>query len=185
MDSPAVTQLFRQLFRQPHPACLARRNLVNLATAVHHRRQLRALSSGRGSDSTRGTITASEKERGWQQRRNAVPKERSEELERYPLVTAKELRSYKERPRRVRMLMRDFIEGASSRQAQARHAKLTVPSNRQPLQPILRLLLQTSRHFYPRQTFLLPPHPRRARVPLAPLHPFQRVRRYPRRPPAL
>lgn len=111
MDSPVVTQLFRQLFRQPHPACLARRNLVNLATALHHGRQLRALSSGRGGDIARGSITTSEKERGWQQRSNVYPKEKSEELERYPLVTAKELRSYKERPRRVRMLMRDFIEG--------------------------------------------------------------------------
>ncbi|KAJ4393867.1 hypothetical protein N0V93_003083 [Gnomoniopsis smithogilvyi] len=110
MDSPVVTQLFRQLFRHPHPACLARRNLVNLATALHQGRQLRALSSGRGGDTPRGAITKSEKERGWQQRSNVYPKEKSEELERYPLVTAKELRSYKERPRRVRMLMRDFIE---------------------------------------------------------------------------
>lgn len=107
MDSPVVTQLFRQLFRQPHPACLARRNIVNLAS-------LRAASSRRGGrpGPPRGTISASEKERGWQQRSNVLPKETPEELAAYPLVTARELRDYKERPRRVRMLIRDFIEGA-------------------------------------------------------------------------
>lgn len=127
MDSPAVTQLFRQLFRQPHPACLARRTFASVTTAVHRhhhhhhhhhhhyrRRQLRALSSARGGRAARGSITTSEKERAWQQRSNVFPQEKSEELQRYPLVTANELRSYKERPRRVRMLMRDFIEGASS-----------------------------------------------------------------------
>lgn len=121
MDSPIVTQLFRQLFRHGHPACHARRNLTNLTSALHHHhhrrrrhqqlhsqlRQVRALSSGR----ERGAISQSEKERGWQQRNSVWPKDRSDELARYPTVTAKQLRSHRERPRRVKMLMRDFIEG--------------------------------------------------------------------------
>lgn len=114
MDSPIVTQLFRQLFRHGHPACHARRNLTNLATTLYRGRhlrqqQLRALSSS--SVRARGAVSTSEKERQWQQRNSAFPKDRSEELQRYPTVTATELRSYDERPKRVKMLMRDFIEG--------------------------------------------------------------------------
>ncbi|ROV92847.1 hypothetical protein VPNG_09085 [Cytospora leucostoma] len=113
MDSPIVTALFRQLFRHGHPACHARRNLTNLASALQHGRQLRqprvhnsrAVSSG-----GRGALSASEKERQWQQRNDAFPDERSEEFQRYPTVTSRDLRSYRERPRRVKMLMRDFIE---------------------------------------------------------------------------
>lgn len=108
MDSPVVTQLFRQLFRQPHPACLARRNLTNLATALHRGRQLRtvrALSSGRGA------VSQGEKEKEWQKRTNVLTKETIDKASRYPMVTARELRGYKQRPRRVKMLMRDFVEG--------------------------------------------------------------------------
>jgi hypothetical protein len=34
-----------------------------------------------------------------------------EEFERYPMVTAEMLKGRRERPRRVKMLMREFIEG--------------------------------------------------------------------------
>lgn len=115
-----VTQLFRRLFRHAHPACHVRRNLANLATALHHGRQhhqqLRALSSSPSSlsETTRGTVSTTEKERQWQHRSTLFPANKTEEVQRYPLVTAKELRNYKERPRRVKMLMRDFIEGMSA-----------------------------------------------------------------------
>ncbi|KUI57098.1 hypothetical protein VP1G_04402 [Cytospora mali] len=114
MDSPIVTQLFRQLFRHGHPACHTRRNLTNLASALQHGRQrqrqlrihnTRALSSGR-----RAGLSTLEKERQWQQRNDTFPADRSDELDRYPMVTARDLRSCRERPRRVKMLMRDFIE---------------------------------------------------------------------------
>ncbi|KAI9719979.1 MAG: hypothetical protein M1812_003104 [Candelaria pacifica] len=46
----------------------------------------------------------------WQQRTDLFPQDKSEEFRRYPTVTADMLRSRRERPRRVKMLMRDFIE---------------------------------------------------------------------------
>lgn len=124
MDSPIVTQLFRRLFRHAHPACHVRRNLANLATVLdhgrqlrhhhhhHHHHQLRALSSSPScsSDRQRGAVSTAEKERQWQHRSSVLPKDKTEEARRYPLVTAKELRTYRERPRRVKMLMRDFVE---------------------------------------------------------------------------
>ena len=42
------------------------------------------------------------------------PRDKANEFEKYPLVTAEMLSRRKERPRRVKMLMRDFIEGSSS-----------------------------------------------------------------------
>jgi hypothetical protein len=50
------------------------------------------------------------RESRWQPRKNAFPHERTEEFERFPLVTADMLKIRRERPRRVRMLLRDFIE---------------------------------------------------------------------------
>lgn len=51
------------------------------------------------------------RESRWTPRKNVFPQERAEEFERYPMVTADMLRSRRERPRRVKMLLRDFIEG--------------------------------------------------------------------------
>lgn len=133
MDSPIATQLFRQLFRH-HPTCQSRRNLVTLATALrdvrrqrsfeqelqqqrqqrqqHQQRQRhqqrRSFVSRGGSGSGTG---APEVESNWQQRSDVFQQDMSEEFQRYPMVTAMDLRGRKERPRRVKMFMRDFIEG--------------------------------------------------------------------------
>ena len=50
-------------------------------------------------------------ESDWQQRTDMFPEDMSAEYAEYPMVTAQELRQRRERPRRVKMLMRDFIEG--------------------------------------------------------------------------
>ena len=47
----------------------------------------------------------------WQQRTDLFPQNRSNEYEKYPMVTADLLRTRRDRPKRVKMLMRDFIEG--------------------------------------------------------------------------
>ena len=44
-------------------------------------------------------------------RRGDYPKDIEEELKTYPLVTAKDLRNRRERPRQVKMLTREFIDG--------------------------------------------------------------------------
>ncbi|KAF2234519.1 DUF185-domain-containing protein [Viridothelium virens] len=46
----------------------------------------------------------------WQPRSDYMPEDKTEEFKRYPTVTSDMLRSRRERPRRVKMLMRDFIE---------------------------------------------------------------------------
>jgi hypothetical protein len=49
-------------------------------------------------------------ESDWQQRTDHFPQDKLEEFKKYPNVTADSLRGRRERPRRVKMLMRDFIE---------------------------------------------------------------------------
>ncbi|KAK3945437.1 DUF185-domain-containing protein [Diplogelasinospora grovesii] len=110
MDSPIAAQLFKQLFRYHHPVCQSRRNLAKLATTIHDARQRQhqlRLYSTRGS---RGAKTPASNESNWQQRTALFSPDVSEDYKRFPMVTAKDLRGRKERPRRVKMLMRDFIE---------------------------------------------------------------------------
>lgn len=47
----------------------------------------------------------------WQPRNDFVMEDKSAEYQRFEMVTADELRNRKARPKRVKMLMRDFIEG--------------------------------------------------------------------------
>ena len=120
MDSPVVTKLFRQLFRQ-HPAC-QRRNIANLAAAVrhnvrrqhaqqHHQTPHGRLLSTSGIRERGGKPAPARNESNWQQRTTLLQRDMKEEYNKYPMVTANDLRARRERPRRVKMLMRDFIEG--------------------------------------------------------------------------
>lgn len=102
MDSPVLTQLFRQLFRRPAcqslrrpPAILARsqsRSFLTRRTPVNVKRK--------PQDDTQL----------WT-KRGDYPKNIDEEYRTYPTVTAKELRNRRERPRQVKMLTREFIDG--------------------------------------------------------------------------
>jgi hypothetical protein len=112
MDSPLVSQLFRQLFHQRPAGCLqnlrqaARRN-TNGSFVV----QSRSYASRPRASKDRGMKT---NESRWQQRTNLLPEDRSAEFAQYPQLTIEDLKLRKERPRRVRMLLRDFIDGALS-----------------------------------------------------------------------
>lgn len=47
----------------------------------------------------------------WQQRTHILPQDRSEEFAQYPYISMQELKQQTERPRKVKMLLRDFIDG--------------------------------------------------------------------------
>lgn len=117
MDSPLVSSIFRSLFH--HRACLLRR--LPPASPQHHLHHLRrrglngvgiGVSSRSMSLSSRGgqkpkRITEVE----WQPRSIEMYQDLAEEFETYPMVTAEGLVNRKQRPKRVKMWARDFIDG--------------------------------------------------------------------------
>jgi hypothetical protein len=110
MDSPLLTRLFRQLFSRR--ACQSLRSHSKLpsriqGTTTHG--QSRSLSSTGGRRDAAGDSKRNES--NWQQRTDLFPLDMSEEYQKYPMVSADQLRGRRERPRRVKMLARDFIEG--------------------------------------------------------------------------
>ncbi|KAF2636350.1 DUF185-domain-containing protein [Massarina eburnea CBS 473.64] len=117
MESPLITNLFRQLFSHRAPQCLVQRTArlaVPTASAPHVARRgkaTRAMKAATAGPRTPRVLEGETKrESRWQPRRNVFPQERMEEFERYPMVTADMLKNRRERPRRVKMLLRDFIE---------------------------------------------------------------------------
>ncbi|KAF2707765.1 DUF185-domain-containing protein [Pleomassaria siparia CBS 279.74] len=102
MDSPLVTKLFRQLFTNRASQCLTRRAHPAFATGRHVHIHRRGLASRKEPGETTS-------ESGWKPRTQAFPHERIEEFDRYPMVTASILKNRRERPKRVKMLLRDFI----------------------------------------------------------------------------
>lgn len=111
MDSPIVTQLFRQLFR--HRGCNSQRNLVALSSCIQHGRRVQQQKRSMAMRHTTRGAKPNQKtnESDWQQRTELFSHDMTEEYKAFPTVTANELRTRTERPRRVKMLMRDFVEG--------------------------------------------------------------------------
>ena len=141
MDSPIVTRLFRQLFA--HRACQSVRPRIPAPpparTRCARRPQMRCYSTGAGDDG--GTP---KNESHWQQRTDVFPQDMSAEYEKYPMVTADQLRGRRERPRRVKMLTRDFIEGNTTTTI----SKLQLTSARFSIQSFIWVLLEASSYLH-------------------------------------
>lgn len=108
MDSPLASKVLRHLLshqtcsRLPfHPSVCGR-----LPSNAPGRRNYRSSKEDDGDDDSRQMSD-------WQMRTDIFPPDKLRDYERYPMVTADMLRSRRERPKRVKMLARDFIEGAS------------------------------------------------------------------------
>ena len=109
-----LNHLFRRLFR--HRACQRPQGPTALSPII--RTTFTASHPGQGQGQWRSFLSrrkqlgndGKENKNTWY-RRGDYPRDLTEELEAYPLVTAKELRSHRERPRRVKMMTREFIEG--------------------------------------------------------------------------
>ncbi|KAH7321269.1 S-adenosyl-L-methionine-dependent methyltransferase [Stachybotrys elegans] len=119
MDSPIVAQLFRQLFRHRPRGCQNRlayahahisasssSSSIHVASRFVRQQQRRSYSDRRVS-LDRGLKN---NESRWQQRTHILPEDRSAEFAEYPYITLDELKTRTERPRRVKMLLRDFID---------------------------------------------------------------------------
>ncbi|KAL8831667.1 MAG: hypothetical protein Q9191_000745, partial [Dirinaria sp. TL-2023a] len=103
MDSQAVTRVFRQLLS--HRTCSRirfyppRRNLAVSDRQGYQKKSSEEVYTDNGRQ-----------ESHWQQRSDFMPQDKSKEFMTYPMVDADGLRVRKQPPRRVKMLMRDFIE---------------------------------------------------------------------------
>ncbi|KND91383.1 NADH dehydrogenase [ubiquinone] complex I, assembly factor 7 [Tolypocladium ophioglossoides CBS 100239] len=104
MDSPIVAQLFRQLFHHRPRGCQGR--------APQLRSALRSSQRSSRSYATRASADRGMKtnESRWQQRTHILPEDRREEFAQYPYMSIQDLKKRAERPRKVKMLLRDFID---------------------------------------------------------------------------
>lgn len=113
MESASVSALFRRL--KTHRFCCTTSS-SRTTTASPHQPRIQKRWESRYLPRAGGTARlpqAKQKttvESDWQQRMDMFPAEKSAEYTHYPMVTADELRARKERPKRVKMWMRDFIE---------------------------------------------------------------------------
>ena len=107
MNSPSVNQVFRRLFS--HETC----SKIRYQNQFGPHGSKRLLRPSRYVSTAKSLDDDSTRESNWQQRTDLFPQDKSKDFERYSMVTADMLRSRNERPRRVKMLTRDFIEGKS------------------------------------------------------------------------
>jgi hypothetical protein len=105
MDTPAVSKVLRRLFS--HETC----SRIKYQPSLYRHATTRQFSGASCLAVASPSIKASNQDSNWQQRSDLLPLDKSHEFEKYPLLTAVNLRNRKQRPRRVKMLMRDFIEG--------------------------------------------------------------------------
>ena len=106
MDAQAISRVFRTLFS--HQTCSRIRYYPSVSQSspcqTYERRYYR---SSREERQLRENKSMS----NWQQRIYSFPPDKLKDYEQAPMVTSGVLRSRRERPRNVKMLTRDFIEG--------------------------------------------------------------------------
>ncbi|KAL2056135.1 hypothetical protein ABVK25_003778 [Lepraria finkii] len=103
MDSPLIAQVFRHLLS--HQTCSRLRFHPPLSRRIPPNAPGRRYYRSSNEDEVEDRSTSN-----WQQRTDIFPPDKLREYERYPMVTSDILRSRRERPKRVKMLARDFIE---------------------------------------------------------------------------
>ena len=124
MDSSLINRIFRRLLS--HETC----SKVRHATSIPPRHQLVAHTSYRTflgvTKPVKGRYSNKEREKAiWRQRVELEQDDKREEFKESPLVTADQLRGNKKRPRRVKMLLRDFIEGQAPIQSSNNYVPLS------------------------------------------------------------
>ncbi|MCJ1449437.1 MAG: hypothetical protein MMC23_009957 [Stictis urceolatum] len=70
----------------------------------------RAFSNSPCSTIANSTTTTTNQDSNWQQRSDLFPADKTREFDKYPLVNADMLKNRKQRPKRVKLSLRDFIE---------------------------------------------------------------------------
>lgn len=106
METPALGKIFRRLLSHQTCSTLRYHRPSSLRPAPTYHEQRRSYKGRRDGHDPDDRAQSS-----WQQRTQILPPDKLEEYEKAPLVTAHLLRGRRERPRRVKMLTRDFIEG--------------------------------------------------------------------------
>lgn len=112
MESSLLTRVFRRLLS--HQTCSKLRYHTPSTEAISNTPRPRYFSGSskedNGLDNDLDDFDA-KRESDWQQRTDILPPDKMKAFEKYPMVTSEQLRSRRERPKRVKMLARDFIEG--------------------------------------------------------------------------
>lgn len=116
MDSALLAKLFQRLFSHQTCSRVRSHSTITLRNGSYTDRKRQYHRDDELNDDNR-------RETHWQQRTDLFPEDKSREFKRYPMVTAVDLRGRKERPKRVKMLTRDFIDGTLLAIQSTRNAK--------------------------------------------------------------
>ncbi|KIV99537.1 uncharacterized protein PV09_08838 [Verruconis gallopava] len=113
MDSPLVNRIFRRLFA--HETCsryriYRPRNINGSQASLTQARYFLWDAQEREQQKRYGGNEKARKDNFWRARNDLLLTDHIDDYKRFPLVTADHLRPRKERPKRVKMTVRDFIE---------------------------------------------------------------------------